>query len=157
MADVVHFFAYNELINEDYFKEQGLEYISKSSVTLSAWRLVFNKVPIDNKGVDGLGLANIEPTNDNAGMMHGELYAMDEKFLPQLDKLFGCPDEYQRKVMRFNRHDFTMINGLTYIAKPNKIARGLKPDKATMKILKKAKKLFPMLYFSRMMNTPTCD
>ena len=23
MADVVHFFAYNELINEDYFKEQG--------------------------------------------------------------------------------------------------------------------------------------
>ncbi len=157
MADVVQFFAYNKLINEDYFKEQGLEYISKSSVTLSAWQLVFNKVPIDNGGVEGLGLANIEPTNDNAGMMHGELYAMDEKFLPQLDKLFGHPDEYQRKVLRFNRHDFTMINGLTYIARPDKIATGLKPDKATMKTLRKAKKLFPMLYFSRMMNTPTCD
>ena len=118
---------------------------------------MFNKIPVDSAGVEGLGSANIEPTNDNAGMMHGELYAMDEKFLPKLDKIFGHPEEYQRKVMRFNRHDFTMINGLTYIARPDKTKRGLKPDKATMKILRKAKKLFPMLYFSRMMNTPTCD
>ena len=157
MADVVHFFAYNELINEDYFKEKGLVYLSKSSVTLSAWQRVFNKIPVDNAGVEGLGSAKIELNNYYAGMMHGELYAMDEKLLPQLDKLFGHPDEYQRKVMRFNRHDFTMINGLTYIARPDKIKRGLKPDKATLKIFRKAKKLFPMLYFSRLMNTPTCD
>jgi|TARA_B100000745_G_scaffold278526_1_gene209587 hypothetical protein len=157
MADVVNFFAYGELINEDYFKEKGLEYISKSSVTLSAWRRVFNKIPIDTGGVEGLGLVNIEPTPDNAGMMHGELYVMDEKFVPKLDEIFGHPDEYQRKVMRFNRHDFILINGLTYIARPDKIATGLKPSKATMKIFRKAKKFFPMLYFSRLMNTPTCD
>ena len=157
MADVVNFFAYGELINEDYFKETGLEYISKSSVTLSAWRRVFNKIPIDTGGVEGLGLVNIEPTPDNAGMMHGELYVMDEKFVPKLDEIFGHPDEYQRKVMRFNRHDFILINGLTYIARPDKIATGLKPSKATMKIFRKAKKFFPMLYFSRLMNTPTCD
>ena len=157
MADVVNFFAYGEFINEDYFKEKGLEYISKSSVTLSAWRLAFNKVPIDNGGMEGLGDVNIEPTPDNAGMMHGELYAMDEKFVPKLDEIFDHPNEYQRKVLRFNRHDFTLINGLTYIARPDKIQRGLKPDKATLKIFRKAKKLFPMLYFSRLMNTPTCD
>jgi hypothetical protein len=157
MVDAVNFFAYGELINEDYFKEKGLEYISKSSVTLSAWRRVFNKIPIDNGGVEGLGLVNIEPTPDNAGMMHGELYVMDEKFVPKLDEIFGHPDEYQRKVMRFNRHDFILINGLTYIARPDKIATGLKPSKATMKIFRKAKKFFPMLYFSRLMNTPTCD
>ena len=157
MADVVNFFAYGELINEDYFKEKGLEYISKSSVTLSAWRRVFNKIPIDTGGVEGLGLVNIEPTPDNAGMMHGELYVMDEKFVPKLDEIFGHPDEYQRKVMRFNRHDFILVNGLPYIARPDNIATGLKPSKATMKIFRKAKKLFPMLYFSRLMNTPTCD
>jgi hypothetical protein len=157
MADVVNFFAYGELINEDYFKEKGLEYISKSSVTLSAWRLVFNKIPIDNGGQEKLGLENIEPTHDNSGMMHGELYAMDEKFVPKLDELFGHPNEYQRKVLRFNRHDFTLINGLTYIARPDKIGTGLKPSKANLKVFKKAKKLFPMLYFSRLMNTPTCD
>ena len=157
MVDAVNFFAYGELINEDYFKEKGLEYVSKSSVTLSAWRRVFNKIPIDNGGVEGLGLVNIEPTPDNSGMMHGELYVMDEKFVPKLDEIFGHPDEYQRKVMRFNRHDFILINGLTYIARPDKIATGLKPSKATMKIFRKAKKFFPMLYFSRLMNTPTCD
>ena len=157
MADVVNFFAYGELINEDFFKEQGLEYITKTSVTLSAWRLVFNKIPIDNGGIENLGLANIEPTNDNAGMMHGELYAMDEKLIPKLDEFFGHPNEYQRKVLRFNRHDFILISGLTYIARPDKIGTKLKPNKAALKILKKAKKLFPMLYFSRLMNTPTCD
>jgi hypothetical protein len=157
MTDVVNFFAYGEFVNEEYFKEKGLEYVSKSSVTLSAWQLVFNKVPIDNGGQEKLGLSNIEPTNDSSGMMHGELYAMDEKFVPKLDEIFGHPNEYHRKVLRFNRHDFTLTNGLTYIAKPDKIGTGLKPDKATLKILKKAKKLFPMLYFSRLMNTPTCD
>ena len=157
MVDAVNFFAYGELINEDYFKEKGLEYVSKSSVTLSAWRRVFNKIPIDNGGLEKLGLVNIEPTPDNSGMMHGELYVMDEKFLPKLDELFGHTDEYQRKVLRFNRHDFILVNGLTYIARPDKIATGLKPSKATMKIFRKAKKLFPMLYFSRLMNTPTCD
>ena len=157
MVDVVNFFAYGELIREDIFKEKGLEYITKSSVTLSAWRLVFNKVPTDNEGLEGLGLENIEPTPDNAGMMHGELYAMDEKLIPRLDEICGHPDEYQRKTLRFNRHDFLLINGITYIARPDKIATGLKPSKATMKIFRKAKKLFPMLYFSRLMNTPTCD
>ncbi len=157
MADVVHFFAYGELINEDYFKEKGLEYISKSSVTLSAWQLVFNKIPTDNGGLEKMGLSNIEPTLDNAGMMHGELYVMDEKFLTKLDELFDHPNEYQRKILRFNRHDFLLIDGLTYIARPDKIDKGLKPSKATLKIFRKAKKFFPMLYFSRMMNTPTCD
>jgi hypothetical protein len=157
MADIIHFFAYGKLIDVDYFKEQGLEYESKSSVTLSGWKLVFNKIPVDNEGLEGLGLPNIEPSSDNTGMMHGELYAMDEKFVPQLDAIFGHPTEYQRKVMRFNRHDFTLINGVAYIAKPDKINNKLKPSKALLKVLKKAKKLLPMLYFSRLMNTPTCD
>jgi hypothetical protein len=157
MADIIHFFAYGKLIDEDYFKEQGLEYVSKSSVTLSGWKLVFNKIPVDNEGLEGLGLPNIEPTDDSAGMMHGELYAMDEKFVPKLDEIFGHPNEYHRKVMRFNRHDFTLINGVAYMAKPDKIGSKLKPSKALLKVLKKAKKLLPMLYFSRLMNTPTCD
>ena len=52
MVDAVHFFAYDQLINEDVFKEHGLEYISKSSVSLSGWRRVFNKIPKDNEGQD---------------------------------------------------------------------------------------------------------
>ena len=116
-----------------------------------------NKIPKDSGGQEGLGHANIEPTNDTSGMMHGELYEMEEKFVIKLDEIYGHPDEYQRKVMRFNRHDFLMINGFTYIAKPEKTAKGLKPNKAMMKVYRKSKKLFPMLYFSRLMGTPTID
>ncbi len=157
MVDAVHFFAYDELINEDVFKERGLEYLSKSSVTLSGWQIAFTKIPKDNGGQEGLGHPNIEPTADTAGMMHGELYEMDEKLLPKLDAMYDHPNEYQRKVMRFNRHDFTYINGIIYVANIDKVKRGLKPNKAMMKVFRKAKKLFPMLYFSRLMNTPTVD
>ena len=61
-----------------YLKNVGLEYISKSSVSLSGWTRVFNKIPKDNDGQEGLGHANIEPTADTSGMMHGELYEIDE-------------------------------------------------------------------------------
>ena len=155
MVDAVNFFAYGELINEDYFKEKGLEYVSKSSVTLSAWRRVFNKIPIDNGGLEKLGLVNIEPTPDNSGMMHGELYVMDEKFLPKLDELFGHPDEYQRKVMRFNRHDFILLPCLPSIARPDNLYKTIPPAPAPLQIFSKAKNLFPLLYFTRLLHPTT--
>ena len=157
MVDVVNFFAYDEMICDDVFKEKGLEYISKTSVSLSGWQMVFNKIPKDNGGLEGLGLANIEPTADNSGMMHGEIYEMDEKYLPQIDKLYDHPVQYQRKILRFNRHDFIMMNGFTYVAKLEQIQKGLKPSKAMMKRFRKTKKSFPMLYFARLMNTRTVD
>ncbi len=157
MVDTVRFFAYGELMNEDYFKEKGLEYLTKTTVTLSAWKMVFNKIPTDNGGQEGLGLCNIEPTADNDGMMFGVFYEMDESYLPQLDEIHGNPNEYVRKVMRFNRHDFRLVNGIAYVAKPDKIQRGLRPNKATMKLLRAAKKQMPMLYFARLMNTRTVD
>ena len=157
MADIVNFFAYGKLMNEDYFKEQGLEYFAKSEVTLSAWKVVFDKIPTDENAPEGLGWENIEPTHDNAGMTFGILYELDESFVPKLDALYEAPKEYQRKVMRFTKHDFNMTNALVYVARPERTQKKLKPDKATMKILKKAKKAMPMLYFSRLMTTPTLD
>lgn len=157
MADIINFFAYAELMNEDYFREQGLDYVDKLAVTLSAQRVVFNKIPSDENAPEGLGLSNIEPTPDNAGMTVGVMYEMDDSYLPRLDEIHQAPQEYQRKVMRFNKHDFAMMNGFLYIARPEKIQFNLKPDKATMQILRKAKKELPMLYFSRLMGTKTID
>lgn len=157
MADIVHFFAYGKLMNDEYFKEQGLDCAAKSAVTLSAWRVVFDKIPTDDDAAEGLGLENIEPTPDNNGMTFGILYEVDESYIQKLDAIHQAPKEYQRKVMRFTKHDFNTTNGLVYVARPEKTKKGLKPDKTTMKILKKAKKNMPMLYFSRLMNTPTLD
>ncbi len=157
MADVINFFAYGELMNEEYFKQQKLEYIAKSSVTLSAWEVAFNKIPTEEGAPEGLGMPNIEPTPSSAGMMFGVMYEVDASFLPRLDEIHEAPKQYQRKVMRFTRHDFNQVNGLVYVARPENTRSGLKPSKATMKIIRGAKKAMPMLYFSRLMNTRTCD
>ncbi|QPJ65222.1 MAG: gamma-glutamylcyclotransferase [Candidatus Nitrohelix vancouverensis] len=157
MPDFINFFAYGEMVNETYFKEQGFEYNSKTNVTLSAYRVVFNKLPSDPNAPEGLGVVNIEPTPTNAGMMEGILYEMDEKYVPKLDEYYEYPKEYTRKVMRINRHDFITVNGIVYFAQPERVKAGLKPDKATMKILRGARKTMSMLYFSRLMGTRTID
>ena len=157
MSEKISVFIYNELINEDYFKEMGFEHIEKVTVTLSAQRIVFNRLPPEGEGIEGQGLPNIEPTPNNAGMMEGVLYEMQDTFLPKLDEYHGHPKECTRKLMSLNRHDFNTVKGIVYYAQPDKIGENLKPSKALMKLYRKSRKEHSMLYFSRLMNTRTCD
>jgi len=157
MSEKISVFAYNELINEDYFKEKGFEYIDKVTVTLSAQRIVFNRLPLGGEGIEGQGLPNIEPTPNNAGMMEGMLYDMYDTFLPKLDEFHGYPKESNRKVMDLNAHDFHTVRGIVYFAQPDRIGDKLKPSKALMKLFRKSRKEMTMLYFARLMNTRTCD
>ena len=157
MSEKISVFTYNELLNEDYFKEMGFDYIEKVTVTLSAQRLVFNRFPPKGTGIEGQGLPNIEPTPNNAGMMEGVLYEMNDTFLPKLDEFHGYPTECSRKLMDLNRHDFNTVRGIIYFAQPDKIGDKLKPSKALMKLYRKSRKEHTMLYFARLMNTRTCD
>ena len=157
MPEKISLFAYNELINEDYFKDKGFEYIDKVTVTLSAQRIVFNRLPLEGESIEGQGLPNIEPTPNNAGMMEGMLYDMYDTFLPKLDEFHGYPKECNRKVMDLNAHDFHTVRGIVYFAQPDRIGDKLKPSKALMKLFKKSRKEMTMLYFARLMNTRTCD
>jgi len=157
MSEKISVFAYNELINEDYFKEKSFEYIDKVTVTLSAQRLVFNRLPLEGEGIEGQGLPNIEPTLNNAGMMEGMLYDMYDTFLPKLDEFHGYPKECNRKLMDLNAHDFHTVRGIVYFAQPDRIRDKLKPSKALMKLFRKSRKEMTMLYFARLMNTRTCD
>jgi hypothetical protein len=157
MSEKISVFTYNELLNEDYFKEMGFNYIEKVTVTLSAQRLVFNRLPPAGTGIEGQGLPNIEPTPNNAGMMEGVLYEMYDTFLPKLDEFHGYPTECNRKLMDLNRHDFNTVRGIIYFAQPDKIGEKLKPSKTLMKLYRKSRKEHTMLYFARLMNTRTCD
>ena len=157
MSEKIRVFSYNELLNEDFFKEKGFEYIDKLTVSLSAQRIVFNRTPPEGTGIDGQGLPNIEPTPNNAGMMEGVLYDMDDTFLPKLDEFHGYPKECTRKLMDLNAHDFHTLRGIVYFAQPNRIAEKLKPSKELMKLYRKSRKEHSMLYFARLMNTRTCD
>ncbi len=157
MSNIVRVYIYDELINEKIYKELGFSYTTKYSVTLSAWKRVFNKIPVDNGGVERLGHANIEPTHDNLGMMIGMIYEMEEPKLAELDRHYLYPDEYDRKIMDFTRHDFSQTKAYIYVAQKGKVGEDLRPSKEMMKKYRGAKKNFDMLAFSRLMNTPTLD
>lgn len=157
MSDWINFFAYDDLMNPEIMKEHGLEYRALFSVTLSGFKVVFNKIPLDNGGQEGLGLPNITQTADNLGSLEGVMYEMKDDFLPKLDEIYHHPDEYKRQMFRFTRHDFTMANGFAYVARPEKTAPKLLPNKALMKRLKGAKKNLQTLYFYRLMSSPTLD
>ena len=76
MPDYINWFAYDEMMNPQVIKEKGLEYKDFFCVTLSAFSVKFNKIPLDNGGQEKLGLGNIVPTESNLGMMDGILYEM---------------------------------------------------------------------------------
>lgn len=157
MSDWVNFFAYDELMNPEVMKEHGVEYNALFSVTLSGFKVIFNKIPLDNGGQEGLGLANMTATADNLGSLPGVLYEMKDDFIPKLDEIYNHPDEYGRKTFRFTKHDFTMVKGFAYVARPEKTAPKLRPNKAMMKRIKGAKKNLQTLYFYKLMQSRTID
>ena len=120
MPNLINWFAYDEMMNPEIIKKTGIEYEAAFSVSLSAYKLVFNKIPVDNGGKANLGHANITPIPDNLGMMDGILYEMLEENLPKLDALYQHPDEYQRRKMRFTKHDFQFVDGFVYIAQKDR-------------------------------------
>ncbi|MCF8721505.1 gamma-glutamylcyclotransferase family protein [Nitrospina gracilis] len=157
MPNYINWFAYDELMNPRVFKEHGLEANASFCVTLSAHKLAFNKIPLDNQGIEKLGMANVIPAASNLGMMEGIMYEMDESFLPKLDEIYHYPDEYLRKKMRLTKHDFTLVDGIVYIAHSDRTNDALMPSKAMLKNFRECKKNLTMLYLSRLMNTPTVD
>ena len=157
MANIINWFAYDEMMNPEVIKEQGLKYEAALSVTLSAFRLVFNKIPLDNGGKEKLGLPNIAPTRDNLGMMEGVLYEMPEENLPQLDALYHHPEEYQRIKMRFTKHDFTFVNAVVYIAQKNRTQNGLMPSKDMLKKYKGCRRILTKLYLSKLLIRPAIE
>ncbi|MGV7220768.1 MAG: gamma-glutamylcyclotransferase family protein [Nitrospinales bacterium] len=157
MQDWLNFFAYDDLMNLEVMKEHGLEYRAFFSVTLSSFKVVFNKIPVDNGGYEEMGLPNIIPIHDNLGSIEGVLYEINESFLPKLDEIYGHPTEYKRQVFRFTKHDFTVVKGFTYVAVPERTKPKLSPNKALMKRIKGSKKNLQTLYFYRLMNVRTVD
>ena len=157
MPNIINWFAYDEMMNPEVIKEAGLEYEAAFSVSLSAYKLVFNKIPLDNGGKENLGHANIEPIPGNLGMMDGVLYEMLEENLPKLDALYHHPEEYQRRKMRFTKHDFAFVTGIVYIAQKDRTKSGLLPSKDMLKVYKGCRKILTKLYLSRLLIRPAIE
>jgi hypothetical protein len=157
MPNIINWFAYDEMMNPEVINKTELTYEAAFSVSLSAHKLVFNKIPLDNGGKENLGHANIEPTRGNLGMMEGVLYEMLEENVPKLDALYGHPTEYQRRKMRFTKHDFAFVNGIVYIAQKDRTKSGLLPSKDMLKIYRGCRKILTKLYLSRLLIRPAIE
>ena len=157
MPNLINWFAYDEMMNPEVIKKTGLTYEAAFSVSLSAYKLVFNKIPLDNGGKENLGLANIAPVTDNLGMMEGVLYEMLEENLPKLDALYHHPEEYQRKKMRFTKHDFAFVDGIVYIAQKHRTKSGLMPSKEMLKNFRGCRKILTKLYLSKLLIRPAIE
>lgn len=158
MANFINFFAYDELVMPEVFAAQGFEARAKFNVTLSAYKMVFYKIPknpADYK--EGEGCPTIIPTDSNIGMMEGILYEVDETLLPKIDAYYGHPNEYQRKKMRFTKHDFTFINGFVYIAQIENTDSSLLPSQAQLDRYRPTRNILTRLYFSRMVTQATVE
>ena len=157
MPNLINWFAYDEMMNPEIIKKTGIKYEAAFSVSLSAYKLVFNKIPVDNGGRENLGHANIVPIPDNLGMMDGILYEMLEENLPKLDALYQHPDEYQRKKMRFTKHDFQFVDGFVYVARKDRTKSGLLPSKEMLQAYKGCRKILNKLYLSKLLIRPALD
>lgn len=158
MANFISFFAYDDLIMPEVFASLGFEARAKFNVTLSAYKMVFHKIPKDPENYkEGEGCPTIIPTDSNIGMMEGILYEVEESLLPKIDEYYGHPNEYQRKKMRFTKHDFTFVNGFVYIAQIEQTDSKLLPSQAQLDRYRPARKFMTRLYFSRLVTQATVE
>lgn len=158
MANYINFFAYDTLIIPEVFEKHGFKTRNRFSVTLSAYKMVFYKIPPDPENYkEGVGLPTIVPTDSNLGMMEGIMYEVDETLLPQLDAFYSHPNEYQRKKVRLTKHDFTYVNGFCYIAQVEKTNPKLLPCQAQLDEYRAAKKILSKLYLSRLVTQATVE
>lgn len=158
MANFIYFFAYDELIMPEAFEKAGLVANARFNVTLSSYKMVFHLIP-DNPAdfKEGEGRPTIIPTDSNIGMMEGILYEIDETLLPKIDEYYDHPNKYQRKKMRFTKHDFTFVNGYVYIAQIERTDSRLLPSQAQLDGYRPARKLMNRLYFSRLVTQATVE
>ncbi len=158
MANYINFFAYDTLILPEVFEKHGFQARNRFSVTLSAYKMVFHKIPADpSQYPEGVGLPTIVPTESNLGMMEGIMYEIDESYLPRLDAYYGYPEEYQRKKVRLTKHDFTFVNGIVYIAQVEKTNPKLLPCQAQLDEYRPARKILSKLYLSRLVTQATVE
>ena len=96
---------------------------SRNRGVLSNHKLVFNKKAATKNVV----YANIEVSENDT--VEGILYYFKtDTFIECLDCHEGYPNHYNRKTLPIQKNDNTMVNAIVYIANPDYVVNGLKPE-----------------------------
>ena len=132
-------------MNPERMKQRGINFAKREWAVLKGWRLVFNKIAYRNPKE---GYANI--VKDEKGTVEGVLYDVLEEDIKKLDRYECYPIHYNKITVKVNLKNGKEIDAITYIAQPDKIKDGLKPDREYLNHLLKGNDLLSEKYCERL-------
>jgi len=94
---------------------------------------------------------------DKNAVVEGALYDISDSDMSKLDKYEGFPNHYDRIKVKVETDLGKVDNAVTYIAKPDKTAEGLKPNKCYLDHLLVAKDILSENYYRRLTEWETLD
>lgn len=146
------YFAYGSNMNPNRMRERNVSFSSRTHAILEGWELTFNKESSRNSKE---GYANI--TRKEGKIVEGVLYEISEPDLKILDNFEGCPDHYERKIVKVKLDNGELVEAYTYIANPKKVKEELKPTRKYLEHLLKARDLLSEKYCKNLEEVETID
>jgi len=133
-------------------KRCGCEFSLISKGVMKHWQLVFNKKA--EKG-GGVGYANVEPKESS--LVEGIIYKISKNCRDSLDWFEGYPIHYDRPEMFVGTNDSEFLKCLVYIAQPDWVEKGLKPERWYLTHLLRGEKFLSPNYVSFLKKIETVD
>jgi cation transport regulator ChaC len=148
-----YYFAYGSNMDEHKLKiKRDVDFYEKFSAKLDGWKLVFDKMA---SGKPRVAYSNISPKQNSC--VEGIVYKIKSKdVIEKLDIDEGWPEHYEKKYMSV-KIAYGFLECLVYIANPNKIQKGLKPERKYLNQILAGKEFLSDSYYSELENTLTYD
>lgn len=138
------YFAYGSNCNPAVMERKGVEWSARQRAVLPGYRLLFNKKALRERIPEGIGFANINEFPE--GRVEGILYDIRDEHLDRLDESERYPEHYGRIEVTVET-DAGPERGLTYQARPDKIADHLKPSRNYINHILAARDFLSWQYF----------
>ncbi len=146
------YLAYGSNMDIKRMRKRGVRFKSRVRAILKGYTLEFNKVASANPRK---GFANIVP--DKNGILEGVLSRIPAGDIQKIDRAEGAPRHYRRTLVTVCLDDGAEVEAEVYIAQPEWVREGLKPDKEYIGHLLAGKDLLSEDYHRKIASTETLD
>ncbi len=122
----MHYFAFGSNMDPKRLAKRGLVWIQDEVAVLDGYEMRCNvRCERIAQHCPGCGTANI--TSKEGGKVEGILYTLPDGELEKLDVFEGHPTNHTREVISVRRADGTVLEAVTYMARPETIHEELRP------------------------------
>lgn len=139
-------------MDAERMQERVAAFSGRRRAVLHGYRLDFNKVAQRSLME---GYANI--MQDDAGIVEGVLYSVNQGAIELLDRCEGYPTHYDRIQIPVITEDGSIVNATVYVAQPQKLGIGLTPSREYIAHLLAGADLLSLSYIKTLENWQTID